>query len=228
MKKLIFIMLMGVCSVTLFAQTYEWMWAKRAGGTNADNGEFISTYSTTYNYYPNSRISFEEFRSAVDIYPNMSLGSGGTSGAFNLAFGLSLASKLKHRNILLSFGLSSIFNGDDVPSNVHEYPCPHSSYTVLGKKQKGNEIGFLLRYGTCIKENRNRVFVYGVGEFSVSEDILLSKSNVTGWYYEESSKSMGYGSLGLGVGYNPGSGKSNLFMEYNYRRGIGFGIGFKI
>lgn len=37
-----FIILMGVCCVMLIAQTEEWQWAKRAGGTNADEGRSIS------------------------------------------------------------------------------------------------------------------------------------------------------------------------------------------
>ncbi|MBP7310232.1 MAG: SBBP repeat-containing protein [Candidatus Cloacimonetes bacterium] len=42
MKKLMFIILMGLCSVMLFAQTEDWLWANRAGGTSYDRGQSIS------------------------------------------------------------------------------------------------------------------------------------------------------------------------------------------
>lgn len=38
MKKLLFIILMGFCSVMLFAQTEDWLWAQQAGGTSYDDG----------------------------------------------------------------------------------------------------------------------------------------------------------------------------------------------
>lgn len=193
--------------------------------------QLIDNPSDTYSFSssdPNSQNSFSQILSVVDVYPNLSLGSGGTSGAFNLTIGVTLASKPMQRGRLLSFGVSSIFNGDDLPSNVFDYPCPHNSYALHGKKQKGNELGLLLRSGNFIKDNSNRISVYGVGELSSAEIIVLSQSEATGWYYEQSAKLKFRVSAGLGLGYFPSSGKGLLYLEYNYRRGVGLGFGFII
>ena len=50
MKKLMFSVLMLFCSVALFAQTINWLWANRAGGVDLDEGWGIATDASGNSY----------------------------------------------------------------------------------------------------------------------------------------------------------------------------------
>ena len=113
-------------------------------------------------------------------------GTGGKADAPNLTLEIGEVSTDREHNRLLSIGLGFIFNADDVPSGTLEYPVPHSDYTNLGTRQKGNEYALFGKYGLEIIKNKG-LFVFALGGLSFSEEIELAQSNATGWYYEQSS-----------------------------------------
>ena len=153
-------------------------------------------------------------------------GAGGKTDAPNLTLELGGVSTNRELNRLIAIGLGFIFNADDVPSGTLEYPVPHTSYTNLGKKQKGNEYAVFGKYGLEVVKNKG-VFIFALGGLSVSEEIELTRSNATGWYYEQSSSSKANGMFGGGLSYFPINSKMSLSVEYDNRRGITGGIGFR-
>ena len=133
-------------------------------------------------------------------------------------------SQEKPLNYLVALSIGFILNGDSVPSDTLEYPVPHNDYTSLGTKRKGNEMALLLKYGLEVIKDKN-VFVFVLGGASFGEEIELAQSNVTGWYYEQSSSTTTYGMYGGGVSYKA-TNKLLLSVEYDNRRGATGSIGY--
>lgn len=153
-------------------------------------------------------------------------GAGGKADAPNLTLELGGVSTGREHNRLIAIGLGIIFNADDVPSDTLEYPVPHSDYTNLGTRQKGNEYALFGKYGLEVIKNKG-VFIFALGGLSFSEEIDLARSNVTGWYYEQSSSSKANGMFGGGLSYFPINNKVSLSVEYDNRRGITGSLGFR-
>lgn len=164
--------------------------------------------------------------SFAETYFAIGGGSGGSADAANLTLEVGGTSIGRDNNRLASFGLAIIFNSDDVPSDTLEYPVPHSDYTYLGERQKGNEYAMYGKYGFEIL-NSNSFYAYGLGGFSFAEDLELARSNATGWYYEQSSSYEYNGIVGAGLGYFPMNEEIALQVEYDNRRGITGTIGFR-
>jgi len=163
--------------------------------------------------------------SYADGYSTIGGGGGGESKAGNVSLELGGISLLDgERKQLIAIGLGFIF-GDDVPSDLLDYPVPHEDYTDLGKRQKGNEYGIFVKYGLELIENNN-LFIFGLGGCSFAEEVDLARSNVTGWYYEQSSSTKTYGIFGVGFAYYFKENKKLLQIEYDNRRGITGSIGF--
>jgi hypothetical protein len=154
-------------------------------------------------------------------YISLGGGAGGEAGALNLTFEFGGISTY---NSLIGVGFTSIFNADKIPSGTLGYPCPHNDYTDLGTKQKGPEYGLFVKYGLKIIENPE-VFIFVLGGVSLSEKIQLVRSNATGWYYEQSSKTKTNGIFGGGLSFPI---KNSFFsIEYDNRRGITGSLGFR-
>ena len=154
------------------------------------------------------------------------LGNGGDSEAFSISVELGglLHNKDGHRNRMFTFGISSIFNADNIPSDILDYSCPHSSYDKLGKRQDGNETAFFGRYGMEVFKEKG-FYAFLLSGFSFSFDIDLVKSTATGWYYEQSVSSRLYGIIGGGLTYCPNESKFNYSLDIDNRRGISGSIG---
>lgn len=153
-------------------------------------------------------------------------GAGGEADAPNLTLELGGVSTGSGLNQLFAIGLGFIFNADDVPDGTLEYPVPHSDYTNLGDRQKGNEYALYGKYGLEPVKNSG-VFIFGLGGVSFSEEIDLARSNVTGWYYEQSSSTKTNGMFGGGLSFFPKDSKISFSAEYDNRRGITGSIGFR-
>ena len=155
-----------------------------------------------------------------------SMGGGtGTNGP-NITFELGKISTDREHNYLVALGLGFIFNAGDVPSSTLEYPCPHSNYTDLGTRQRDNEMAIIGKYGLEIVKNEG-LFLVALAGFSMYDEIDLAQSNATGWYYEQSSSTGTYGIFGGGLSYFPPGGKISYQLEYDNRRGVTGGIGFR-
>jgi hypothetical protein len=162
----------------------------------------------------------------AEEYFSVGGGAGGKADAPNLTLELGGVSTDREHNRLIAIGLGFIFNADDVPSDTLEYPVPHSDYTNLGTRQKGNEYALFGKYGLEVIKNKG-AFIFALGGLSFSEEIDLARSNVTGWYYEQSSSSKVNGMFGGGLSYFPINSKVSLSVEYDNRRGITGSLGFR-
>lgn len=154
----------------------------------------------------------------------LAIGGGSGSNGSNLTLEAGSVSIDKEYNHLMALGIGFIFNAGDVPSDTLDYPCPHGDYTNLGTEQKGTEIVILGKYGLEVIKNEG-LFLVGLAGFSFSENVDLAQSNVTGWYYEQSSSSSAYGILGGGLSYFPPNTNISFQIEYDNRRGVTGGIG---
>ena len=156
-----------------------------------------------------------------------SMGGGtGTNGP-NITFELGKISTDREHNYLVALGLGFIFNAGNVPSETLDYPCPHGYYTDLGTEQKGNEIAILGKYGLEIIKNKG-LFIVALAGLSFYEEVDLAQSDATGWYYEQSSSTGAYGVFGGGLNYFPPGSKVSFQVEYDNRRGVTGGIGFRM
>jgi len=151
-------------------------------------------------------------------------GGSGENGAPHLTFELQNISTDIDSNSLFSLGVVIIFNADNIPSGTLEYPVPHSDYKSIGMKQKGNEFGILGKYGLDVGK---RFFVFGLTGLSIVEEIELVQSNVTAWYYEQSSKTTLNGLYGVGLAFIPTEGRIFLEAGYDNRRSVTGSIGYR-
>lgn len=166
----------------------------------------------------------------VEAKMYMAVGGRGESksDASNLTFELGGVSSNRDFNHFGGIGLSFILNADDYPFgvyNIAEYPCPHSHHT-FGMKQKGSEYALFGKYGLEIIKN-NGLFIFVLGGFSFAEEIELTRSRITDWYYEQSSDINYYEIFGGGLAYFPVDQKISIQIEYDNRRGVTVGIGFR-
>lgn len=155
-----------------------------------------------------------------------SMGGGGGSNGSNLTLELGKISTDREHNYLMALGLGFIFNAGNVPAGTLDYPCPHSYYTNLGTEQKGNEMAIVGKYGLEIIKNEG-LFLVALAGFSLYEEVALAQSNATGWYYEQSSSTGTYGVFGGGLNYFPPGSKVSFQVEYDNRRGVTGGVGFR-
>jgi len=143
-------------------------------------------------------------------------GYGGEAETGNLS--LELGKINRKTGQIFGFGVGFIFNADSFPSDTIETPIPHNNFTDLGVKQKGNEYALYGKYGKEIV-NKSGWFFYGLGGASFSEDVRLVRSNVTGWFWEQSSKSVVNFLYGAGIAFMPTKNQFILQIEYDNRRG---------
>jgi len=89
-------------------------------------------------------------------------GGGGASEAGSMGFGFGGTKAIRDKypmELNISFGFTN-----DVPSDLLDYPVPHSDYHLLGDKNNGNEYGLLLKFGIPLGENIN-IMLGGGGSF---------------------------------------------------------------
>ena len=67
---------------------------------------------------------------------------------------------------------------------------------------------------------------WGFGGITVADETHLAQSYATGWYYEQDVAWNTYGLYGVGISYAPND-NTYLQVDYDNRRGITFGIGWK-
>jgi hypothetical protein len=153
-------------------------------------------------------------------------GGGGDAKAGNAKIEFGGYSINKNTNILLGLGFTSTFNRDELPSDTLSYPCPHTNYRTLGTKNKKEEVGLYGKVG-IEPVKTSSIFLFVTGGATWGKEVDLVRSNVTGWYYEQSEKTKTYGLIGGGIGYfpDPKNKRFVLQVEYNNRMGIVGGIG---
>lgn len=152
-------------------------------------------------------------------------GAGGEAGSPNISFEIGATSSAHQTDTFGALSIGIILNSDDVSSDTLDYPVPHNDYELLGNKQQGNEIAGLFKYGVEVKKG-SRVFLFGLGGLSFAKEIELARSNVTGWYYEQSSSYEYYGIYGGGICYFSQTHSFSLHLDIDNRRGITGSIGY--
>ncbi len=128
-------------------------------------------------------------------------------------------------NILFGLGTPFTLNRDDTPSDLHDHPSPTNDFRDLGTRKKGEEAGLYGKLGIAPIRNSS-FFIFGMGGFTVGEEIQLSQSNVTRRYYTESSTTKTYGLIGGGIGYFPMQGHFTAQVQYDNRMGVTGSLGF--
>lgn len=153
-------------------------------------------------------------------------GFGGSADAPSLSLEFGRSTTNRNHNHLFGLGATVIFNAGDVPSDTLEYPVPHGNYTSHGTEQKRHELGLFGKYGfEGIPDTR--IFFMVIAGATFAEEVELAQSNVTGWYYEQSSDSQLHGMFGGGISWHPAATPIVLQVEYDNRRGITAGAGFR-
>ena len=135
--------------------------------------------------------------------------------------GTSLAFATKSAGSNFGFGLGLVFNSEFGSKDLLDYPVPHSSYTNLGTKRTGNSIG-LDGYYFLSDSTKIRPYL-GLGVYN-SPRKEIAKSNVTGWYYTQSTQSSLAVSGELGLQYVSDGGLT-LGIGFNSLRGANLMIG---
>ncbi|KAA0258829.1 hypothetical protein FHQ18_02450 [Deferribacter autotrophicus] len=162
----------------------------------------------------------------ADGYISIGGGYGGENNKANISIDGGIISTYEHYRALYGVGLGYIFLDDEVPENTLDYPVPHSDYTYIGTKNDGGETLLFGKFGIEIVKNSG-FFVYGLGGISYVKEIELAQSNATGWYYTQSEDSKTHGVYGAGIGYFPINKGIVLMLDFDNRRGITGGIGYK-
>lgn len=152
-------------------------------------------------------------------------GGGGEAKTGNMRIEAGGYSTDRNVNFLFGIGVPFTLGRDDTPSDLLEYPVPHWDYTRLGKKDKGEETGLYAKFG-IEPVNRTGVFLLVYGGATWGREIELARSNVTGWYYQQSETTKTYGLIGGGLGYFPKKHSFCLQLGYDNRMGITGMVGF--
>lgn len=111
-------------------------------------------------------------------------------------------------------GLGLVFNSEFSNKDLLDYPVPHNSYTNLGTKRTGTEIG-LDGYYFFGENTKIRPYV-GVGAY-LSSRKEIAQSNVTGWYYTQSKDTSVKASGEVGLHYVSDSGLAVGFGYHTVR-----------
>lgn len=155
-------------------------------------------------------------------YYAFGIGNGGESDATSLTLEFDKIRK----NRLIGFGLSITFSADDIPSDILDYPCPHSDYTDLGKRQKENGFALFAKYGKALCQGKD-LYVFATGGLYFTEEIHLVRSKITGWYYTQSADDKFRAMFGAGLNYVLRNGKNFISFEYDNIRGVTASVGIR-
>lgn len=121
----------------------------------------------------------------------VSLGAANQSdgGGASVAFGWRTASGL-------GIEIGAVFNSEFNSSNLIDYPVPHNNFTNLGVKRTSSTFGADVAYFFQVSEEFSP---YVEGGLYYSPRGEIARSNATGLYYKQSSKSELIPSAGVGV-----------------------------
>jgi len=159
-------------------------------------------------------------------YFSIGIGKGGSSKASNFSLEIGeIAEFIEIPTSIFAISLSAIINSDEIPSDILDYSCPHNDYKKLGIKQQGNERAMLGKYGVEVFKDK-RFFFNVLGGVSYTTHIDLVRSNVTKWYYTQSSFIKKNGIFGVGVSFLHQNSYFSLQLDYDNRRGFTGGVGF--
>ena len=85
----------------------------------------------------------------------------------------------------LGIGGGYVLNADYSKEQINDYPCPHDDYHLLGEAKVGNKVGLTATYP--IRTQGRFIFLPGFGLYAQTI-ANVARSNVTGWYYAQSSR----------------------------------------
>lgn len=196
------------------------------GAFSSNSGRLISCQALLFALSVGGSLLIVPSLSVAEGYVAIGGGNGGEADAPNLTFEAGGITSGKTVNLQAALGVSLLFNNDNVPDDTLEYPVPHWDYTTLGTRQKDTEVAIIGKLGLEVFKDSG-VFVFGLGGASFANEIELAQSNVTGWYYQQSSNEEIYGIYGGGISFFPNSSKLMLQAEVDNRRGVTASIGVR-
>lgn len=158
-------------------------------------------------------------------YVSFGGGGGGDAGSGNMRIDGGGYTVDKNLNFLIGMGVPYTINRDDTPSRLLEYPVPHTNYTSLGTRKRGEEVGVYAKFGIEPIKNTG-VFIFATGGATWGKEIDLAQSNLTGWYYQQSETYKTFGLFGGGIGYFPKDYRFCLQAAYDNRMGVTGSLGF--
>jgi len=160
----------------------------------------------------------------ADSLTFVSLGGGAGGKSKSTNFSLDIGGVNLENGLLYAFTVGVIRNGGDVPAGVLDYPVPHTFYNDLGVRQDGSEFAILGKLGIEVADSG--LFLIGILGGSISNEIHLAQSTVTGWFYTQSKASKYNGVYGAGAAYL--FNKSVILeIDYDNRRGVTGMLGVK-
>ena len=165
-------------------------------------------------------------------------GGGGDAKAGNFTLeAIRINPNPKGRDSLFGLGTTFIFNGKGIPANYEDASGDWSDWYRLeqqigtledeGIRQTGPEWGIFGKFGLELIENTG-VFGTIFGGLSFSKEAQLYHSSLGEPHYFVDKGTTDYGLYGLGISYIPEKNSNMLFqIDYDNRRGITFGLGWK-
>lgn len=144
----------------------------------------------------------------------VSAGNGGTYQANNI----SAEFLMPHRatpGMKLGVGAMAVFTGTDSPPDVIDGMPPHSDYTIAGKYR---ETTYGL-YGVMSQRVWSGIQFRAMLGYAAHQETTVDRSEVTGWYYTDSSRSVGTMVMGAGVIIG-----SSINLNYDNVRGLSLGM----
>ena len=165
-------------------------------------------------------------------------GGGGKAGSGNFTMeALRVSQNPKGRDSLIGLGGTIIFNGDSIPSDYENAGGDWSEMYSLeqqwgtleneGIRQTSSEMGLFGKCGIELVEDTG-VFgtVFGGVTFARESQLYWSSLGTPHYYVDKGTNN--YGLYGMGISYIPNKDGSLLLqVDYDNRRGITFGLGWK-
>ena len=158
-----------------------------------------------------------------DTYMTIGGGSGGDADGSNFSLDFGGFTEDDATNALMAVGLSYISGVDELPDGTLGDKLT-SDFTLIGDRQKDNEIGL---YGKLGVETIEKLFVFATAGFSFVETAEIARSNTTGLYHEQTSDTNIEGLFGAGLIYFLKDKSFGFQLEYDNRRGVTGSVAFR-
>jgi hypothetical protein len=116
-----------------------------------------------------------------------------------------------------------VVGSDNAPSGTLDYPVPHDSYSVVGKRH-GDVYGAMLTGGWGVGRG---VSLHLGGGLGFRELAVVAQSDATGWYYKQATRPDVLADLYAGLGLALSGDRMSLRAGFSTVRGPVLGIAWQ-